>query len=67
MPQILKTEEELRRMILDEVRSYVVCPEGTDVTIRADLIMDGQRMSCRHPEVSLTSTVFTTSAMSFEG
>ncbi len=50
MPQILKTEEELRRMILDEVRSYVVCPEGTDVTIRADLIMDGQRMSCRHPE-----------------
>jgi hypothetical protein len=68
MPQILKTEEELRRMILDEVRSYVVCPEGTDVTIRADLIMDGQRMSCRHPEaLSLTSTVFTTSAMSFEG
>ena len=36
MPQILKTEEELRRMILDEVRGYVVCPEGTDVTIRAD-------------------------------
>jgi hypothetical protein len=55
-------------MILDEVRSYVVCPEGTDVTIRADLIMDGQRMSCRHPEaLSLTPTVFTTSAMSFEG
>ena len=36
MPQILKSNDELRRMILDEVRSYVVCPEGTDVTVRAD-------------------------------
>jgi hypothetical protein len=36
MPQILKTKDELRRMILDEIRSYVVCPEGTDVTSRAD-------------------------------
>jgi hypothetical protein len=36
MPQILKSKDELRRMILDEVRNYVVCPEGTDVSIRAD-------------------------------
>jgi hypothetical protein len=36
MPQILKSNDELRRMILDEVRSYVVCPEGTDVRVRAD-------------------------------
>jgi hypothetical protein len=36
MPQILKSNDELRRMILDEVRNYVVCPEGTDVSVRAD-------------------------------
>jgi hypothetical protein len=36
MPQILKSNDELRRLILDEVRSYVVCPEGTDVTVKAD-------------------------------
>jgi hypothetical protein len=39
-------------------------------TLRSEqiLIMDGQRMSSRHPEaLSLTPTVFTTSAMSFEG
>jgi hypothetical protein len=36
MPQILKSEAELRRMILDEVRNYAVCPEGTDVSVKAD-------------------------------
>ena len=35
-PDVRFRGDELRRMILDEVRSYVVCPEGTDVTIRAD-------------------------------
>jgi hypothetical protein len=36
MPQIAKSKDELRRMILDEVRNYVVCAERTDVRVRAD-------------------------------
>ena len=36
MPQIAKSKDELRRMILDKVRNYVVCAEQTDVRVRAD-------------------------------
>ena len=66
MPQILKSKDELRRMILDEVRNYVVCPEGTDVNIRADPDHRWTADTVPHPEaLSSTPIISTTSAMSF--
>ena len=53
-------------MILDEVRNYVVCPEGTDVSTEQIPTIDGQRTPFPHPEaLSPTPIISTTSDMSF--
>ena len=45
-------------MILDEVRSYVVAQKGPTLRSEQILIIDGQRMSCHHPEaLSFTHVV----------